>query len=117
MSKTTTQLATSVLQHLAVLDATETIDSTDETYVTGVYEDKWTELSSHGNEVTYWPMDVIPNAVFLALRDLIALYVRGAFGMPISERELRIEEDQCMRRLRRHTAVQSSDLPTETRNF
>lgn len=117
MTKSTTDLATAVLQHLAVLDATETIDSSDETYVTGVYEDKWAEMSSHGNETTYWPSASIPDAVFLILRDLISLHCRAAYGIPISEAELEMEENRVMRRLRRHISVQSSDLPTQTSTF
>jgi hypothetical protein len=108
MSKTTTELATAVLQHMGVLDATETPDTDDETYVTGVYEDKWAEMSSHGHETTYWPRDTIPDAVFLTLRDLIALHCRAAFGEQMSAQQVEAEETIIMRRLRKHIGVQSS---------
>ncbi len=111
MSYTTGQLATAVLQHLAVLDATETIASVDSTYITDVWAAKWEEISSHGLEITYFPHDDIPNPVFLIVRDLVANEVRGAFGLPISAADKEAEETIILRRLRRHVQTQSSNRP------
>ena len=71
MSYTTTQLATAVLRRLGVLDATETAASTDVTYITDVWAAKWEEISAHGQEITYFSYDDIPDAVFLTIRDLM----------------------------------------------
>ena len=111
MSYSTSQLATAVLQHLGVLDATETIATVDQTYITDVWGAKWEEISSHGNELTYFSYDDIPNPVFLTVRDLVANEVRGAFGMPISAAEKEQEEQIIMRRLKRHLSVQATGLP------
>ena len=109
MSYTTGQLATAVLQHLAVLDATETIDTTDQDYITDIWAAKWEEITSHGAELTYFSYDDIPNPVFLIVRDLVANEVRGAFGMPISAADKEAEETVILRRLRRHTQTQASN--------
>ena len=111
MSYTTSQLATAVLQHLGVLDATETIASTDQTYITDVWAAKWEEISGHGQELTYFSYDDIPNPVFLIIRDLVANEVRGAYGRPISAAEKEQEEIIILRKLRRHLSVQATGLP------
>ena len=111
MSYTTSQLATAVLQHLGVLDATETIASTDQTYITDVWGAKWEEISGHGQELTYFSYDDIPNPVFLIIRDLVANEVRGAYGRPISAAEKEQEEIIILRKLRRHLSVQATGLP------
>lgn len=113
MSYTTTDLATHVLRHLRVIDATE--DADDETehrdFVIATYRAKWEELSAHGNELTYWPYDTIPRPILLILRDLIALEVQSSFGQPIAPEEKAAREDLILKRLRRHTAMQSSGKP------
>lgn len=109
----TDDLVEAVLRHIAVLDATETPDADDATLVTRAYTAKWHELTAHGMEVTYWKLDEIPEAVFLVLRDLIALEVRGAFGMPLPAQQKEDEETLILRRLRRHVAVQSSGRATK----
>lgn len=117
MTKTVTQLATAVLRELGVVDAAETPDTEDVTYVTDTYRSKWEELSSHGNEMTYWAYDTIPEPVFLVLRDLMMLEVMGAFGQPLPPAEKDAREQVILRRLRRHTAVQSSKRPVEVDFF
>lgn len=111
MSYSTAQLATSVMQHLALLDSTETIDATDQTFITDVWAAKWEELSAHGMEATYFSYDEIPNPVFLVVRDLVANEVRGAFGLPLSASDKESEEITILRRLRRHIQTQSSKKP------
>lgn len=117
MSKTPTQLATAVLRELGAVDAAETPDTEDLTYVEGVYRDKWEELSAHGTELTYWAYDSIPNPVFLVLRDLVMLEVMGAFGTPLPPGEKEGRETIILKKLRRHTSVQSSGRPTEADYF
>lgn len=108
MSYTTSQLTTAVMQHLALIDASASPATADETYITDVWAAKWEEISSHGAELTYFPYDDIPNAVFLIVRDLVANEVRGAFGLPISAHDKEAEETVILRRLRRHLQTQAS---------
>ena len=113
MSYTPPQLATAVLQRLGVLDATETADATDITYISDVWAAKWEEITAHGMELTYFSHDDIPNPVFLIIRDLMANEVRGEYGRPISAAEKETEELVILRRLRRHVATQASGAPTK----
>lgn len=104
MSKTTTELADAVLRELGVVDAEETPDSVDRTYVTDRYADKYDELAAPGRELVYWPEAEIPNAVFLALRNLMMMEVQGAFGEPIDPAEKEAREAMLLRPFHRHTA-------------
>lgn len=104
----TDDLVEAVLRHIAVLDATETPDTDDATLVEQAYTAKWHELTAHGQEITYWKPDEIPESVFLVLRDLIALEVRSAFGMQVPAQQKEAEEIMILRRLRRHVSVQAS---------
>ena len=61
--------------------------------------------------LTYWKRDDIPPAVFLIMRDLVALEVRSAFGQPVNASGKEAEEMIILKRLRRHTSVKSSGLP------
>jgi len=117
MSYSPSQLATAVLQRLGTLDATETADSTDVTYISDVWAAKWEELSSHGMELTYFAHNDIPNPVFLIIRDLVANEVRGEYGSPLSASEKESEETVILRRLRRHVSTQASGHPTKALYF
>jgi hypothetical protein len=118
MAYTSTQLADAVLQALAVVDGAETPDSTDRTYVTGVYTQLWEELASHGNELVYWgSADNIPSPVFLIIKDLLTLEVGPAFGRALSPMEKQQQRQVIERRLRRHTQMQSSNLPVKADYF
>jgi predicted aminopeptidase len=115
MSYTTTQLAVAVLRKLRVIDATETssdVETAVLTHVTDTYRAKWEEITAHGQELTYWAYDTIPNPVFLTLVDLIANEVRDSFGQPMTAAEKESEERVILSRLRRHVQVQSSGRPT-----
>ena len=109
--RTKAELATAVARHLTVIDATETIDSDDETLIISAYENKFAELRSHGVNLTYWKRDTIPNEVFLILRDMVALEVMPAFGQPMSAADKETSEQIILKRLRRHVSTQSSGLP------
>lgn len=117
MSYTTTQLADATLRFLSVIDANEDPDTADRTHCTDTYAALWEELAAHGNELMYWPYDEIPAPVFLIMRDLLALEVQGAFGMPLSP----AEKDQQRRfieiRLRKHVQMQSSTRPVAATYF
>lgn len=113
MSYTTTQLADEVLRSLAVVDANETPETTDRTYVTNRYTALWEELAGHGNELIYWSQSVIPNAVFNILVDMLVLECSAAYGRPMPPAEKAAQRQLIEKRLRRHTSVQSSQLPTK----
>ena len=117
MSYTTSELAAAVLRHLSVIDASETADSADESYITDIWSAKWEELSSHGTELTYFPHDDIPNPVFLIIRDLVALEVQGNFGQPIDAATKEQLETVILRRLRKHVQVQRSNKPVRAEYF
>lgn len=111
MSYTTTQLADEVLRSLGVVDAADTPDAVDRTYVTNRYTALWEELASHGNELVYWSQSSIPNAVFNILVDMLVLECAAAFGKPMAPAEKSAQRQLVEKRLRRHTSVQSSGLP------
>lgn len=117
MSYTTTDLATYVLRELGVLDATESPDSEDETYVTDVYYAKHEEMSASGMHLAYWPRATIPRPVLLILRDLMMLEVAGAFGQQLDPAEKEAKERIIMSRLRKHVQVNSSGRPAEAEYF
>lgn len=108
MSKTTTQLADAVLRELGVVDAEETPDTVDRTYISDRYAEKFAELAAPGRELTYWPVAAIPDAIFLPLRDLMMLAVQGAFGEPIDPVEKEARETVLLRAFHRHTAKPTS---------
>lgn len=117
MSYTVGDLTEAVLRSLAILDATESPSSEDETYITDVWSAKWEELSGHGMEVTYFAYNDIPNPVFLTIRDLVANEVRGAYGKPLSAAEKEAEEVVILRRLRRHIQSQATGRPGVAQYF
>ncbi len=104
--RTTAELATEVLRALTVLAADETIAATDETYVTGVYNDLWDELA--GQNLAYWDKTAIPKVVFLAVKDLVALHVMGAYGQPMSVEDKDARHKILCQRLRKHTSTQAT---------
>tara|TARA_R110000822_G_scaffold62916_2_gene154839 strand:+ start:1385 stop:1738 length:354 start_codon:yes stop_codon:yes gene_type:complete len=117
MSYTTTQLADAVLRSLAVVDATETPETDHRTYVTDTYTQLWEELASHGTELIYWPYAEIPAPVFLILKDMLVLEVGPAFGRTIAPAEKDAQRSMIEKRLRKHTQVQASKLPTQAVYF
>lgn len=114
MSYTTTQLADAVLRELGVVDAEETPDTVDRTYVTDSYTAKFHELSGHGLEITYWTVSAIPDAVFLIVRDLMINEVRGAFGDPIDPAEKQQRQELLLRGLRRHVQIAPAGVPAQS---
>ena len=103
MSRTRSELATSVLRDMGVLDASETPSADDATLVKAAYDDKYEEWQDEN--LVYWQLDEIPNAVFLPIRDLIVNEVKGAFGQPTpSVAEKMAQEEALKMRLRRHVA-------------
>jgi hypothetical protein len=115
MTKTTTELADAVLRELGVVDAEETPDTTDRTYVTDAYALKYAELAAPGGESTYWPAAAIPDAVFITLRDLLMNEVCGAFGDPVTPETKRQREQIILAQLKRHTSRSASNtkIPVE----
>ena len=117
MLYTPTQLADAVLRELGVADASETPDTADRTYVTDTSAARCEEKASHGNEVVYWEADDIPGPVFLIVRDMMVLECAGAFGQRLDPADKEARKLVIERRLRKHVAVQSSNLPTPASYF
>lgn len=110
-------LAEAVLREMAVIDATEEPDAVDETFVIGVYEQKYAELQAPGLELVYWKQDEIPDAIFLTLRDLVINECSGAFGEPTPPETKDARETITLKRLRRHVARDKTGNPNRADYF
>jgi hypothetical protein len=117
MPATRQQLATAVLQDGGIIGASEIPSAEDQQYVMGVYDLKYAELAAHGNEYVYWPINEIPDAVFLPMRDLVWNEIRTAYGQPIDADKKEQLATTIMRRIRRHVATQASGLPVRAIYF
>ncbi len=115
LTKTTTELAEAVLRELGVIDATESPESVDETFVIDAYGAKFDELQDR--ELAYWTKTAIPRPIFLTIRDLVMNEVRGAFGEPMSAADKENQEIIILRQLRRHTQVRATGHPVEADYF
>jgi hypothetical protein len=115
MGKTTSELATAVLQKLTVLNATETASTEDAALITEVYTDKYAEWQDQ--ELTYWVPDDIPFPLFRIIVDLIANEVRDEFGQQQTPEEKQSREQTLLRPLRRHMTKQTSGLPVRAKYF
>jgi len=111
------QLATAVLQDNGVLGANETPSAHDQAYVMGKYDLKYAELSAHGNEYVYWPLNEIPDAVFDPICNLVWLMVSTSYGQPMAADKKEALSTSIMRSIRRHVATQPSGLPTRACYF
>lgn len=111
MPKNETELATKVLDYLGVIGAGQSAEAADVALVIEAYQGKYAELEGNGLELVYWEREVIPDAIYLILRDLIALEVRGDFGQPVSAMEREAEETAILKRLRRHNGRPATGLP------
>lgn len=111
MPRNETELATKVLDQLGVIGAGQSAEAADVAIVIEAYQSKYAELEGNGLELVYWEREVIPDAIYLILRDLIALEVRGDFGQPVSAMEREAEETAILKRLRRHNGRPATGLP------
>lgn len=111
MAKTETELAMKVLDTLGVIGAGQSAEAADIDLVIEAYRSKYAELEGNGLEQVYWDANEIPDAIYLILRDLIALEVRGDFGQPLSAMEREAEETAILKRLRRHNGRSATGLP------
>lgn len=114
-NKTQVNLAEAVLCEINEIDASETPDSEDQTYVIGIYVSKYEELVDR--ELCYWPLDAIPGAIFIPIRDLVVNEIRGTFGEPQSPEDKLAREETILRKLRRHMYRRSSGLPVKAQYF
>ena len=139
LTSTTADLAEAVLRELGVIDATESPEANDETYVINAYNFKFDELVDRelaywsktaipnqifiavrdliinelvDRELAYWTKTAIPNQIFLSVRDLIINEVRGAFGEPLSAEQKEMQEIIILRQFRRHTQRRASGHAT-----
>lgn len=114
-TKTSAQLSASVLRYLGVIDATESADSDDETYIGGVYEDVYEEMAD--KELVYWPLNSIPGPIFNAMRDLIANEVANAYGQEQRPEDQQARKVVLMKPFHRHVQKRSSGLPVKGKYF
>ncbi len=108
MARTRSELVTSVLREMGVLDASEEPSAEDATHIKAVYDDKlehWID-----EDVAYWSSDEIPNAVFIAVRDIMINEIGGAFGQPVPPETKQQREIMLENRLRRHAARHRSGV-------
>lgn len=112
MPATRQQLADAVLRNQGLLGDGVSPSASDQQYIMEQYDLKYAELAAHGNEYVYWAINEIPDAVFMAMRDLVWNEVRTAFGMPIEADQKEAAETTIMRKIRRHVSTQPSGLPT-----
>ncbi len=117
MPKNETELATEVLDHLGVIGAGQSAEAADVVKVIAAYASKYDELEGNGLELVYWERDAIPDAIFLIVRDLVALEVQNAFGQTIPASQKELEEMVILKRLRRHTGRGATGLPVVSEYF
>lgn len=109
------ELALAVLQELNQVDATESGDQEDHDYITGIYGAKYEELAS--KDLNYWPLDAIPGAIFLIIRDLIINEVSGTYGQVQTREDKAGRETVILKDLRQHMQKRSSGLPVRSTYF
>ncbi len=109
--KTETELATAVLKHLGVLGNGQGVEAEDAQDVIAAYRSKYDEIAAPGMDYGYWLAEEIPDALFLTLRDLVALEVQASFGFPIDPATKDAQEQIILKRLRRHTGRIATGLP------
>lgn len=112
--KTETELATAVLKHLGVIGNGQSPDAEDLADVTAAYRSKYDEIAAPGMDYGYWLVEEIPDALFLTLRDLIALEVQTSFGQPVDAATKDALEIIVLKRLRRHTGRIATGLPVQS---
>lgn len=124
-AKTKVQLVGDVLLKLGILDAVSTASAEDSAFVETRYDDKLAELRDKG--LCYWPntgrtTQEIPQAIYLALVDIMCEDVAPAFGVTTKpevddyNRPVTVGT-KGMRNLRRHMAKQPSGEPTRATYF
>ena len=115
LTSTVSDLVTAVLRKMTVIDATETPDSDDVSFVTDAYNRKFDQLQDQ--EIAYWVKTAIPNSIFSAVRDLIVNEVREAYGDGMSAEEKEKEEIILLRPIRRHIRRAASGHEAEVDYF
>ena len=115
MARTRSELVISVLREMGVLDASEEASAEDASHVKDVYDDKlehWID-----EEIAYWTSDEIPNALFIAIRDIMINEVSGTFGQPVPLETKQAREIALTSWLRRHAARHRTGLPVAAEYF
>ena len=115
MSRTSVQLAATVLKKLGVIDALESPSAVDAAYVQSEYVAKLAEWADR--DLVYWTQDDIPEAVFSPVALLMVNEVQGAYGRPQSPDEQMKKEEKLVHMLRRHVRRRTSLLPVKSCDF
>ena len=114
-TRTKIDLATNVMRALGLVNADESPDPRDTSYVSGRYEDVLEELTD--DELVYWTSNAIPSVIFEPLTQLVALSVGEAFGLPAMSENLDEGRRLLKRRLRRHAGKKSAGTAAEFEDF
>lgn len=115
MSRTATQLATTVLRKLGAIDALESPSAADVAYVRSEYAAKLAEWADR--DLVYWKEDDIPDAVYGPLSLLMINEVQGAYGRPQAPAAQADNEEKLIHMLRRHVRRRTSLLPVPSSDF
>ena len=115
MSRTSTQLATTVLRKLGVIDALETPSAQDVAYVKSEYVAKLAEWDDR--DLVYWSQDAIPEAVYNPLALLMINEVQGAYGRAQDPQMQMAKEEQLLHMVRRHIRRRTSLLPVVSSDY
>ena len=115
MARTRQELALSVMREMGALDASETPTADDVALIKAAYDDKLEQWRD--DDLVYWAVDEIPNAIFLPIKDIIANEVKGSFGEPMPMAEKMAMEDALTSRLRKHMARGTTGHRTEAEYF
>lgn len=108
-TRTKAELVTRVMRKGGWLDALNTPPSEDKSYIGDIYTDKlaeWDDL-----ELVYWTADAIPSVIFEIIVDLVLNQVRDTYTRTGRTPALiHAEEEELLKRLRRHAQVQASGV-------
>ena len=113
-TRTVTDLATSGMLDLGLLNATETPSATDRDFIATSYAEALEELRDEG--LVWWEAGAIPLAVFPALTSYMAITVSEGFGKP-RQVPVDVELEAARRRIRRRIAKPTSGEQTSFTDY
>jgi hypothetical protein len=115
MARTKSELATAVLRKMGVIAADETASAEDAAYIKAEYDDKhewWLD-----QEMAYWPLEEIPNAIFSVVRDVMINEVMETFGRPQTPEDKAAREQLLEKRLWQHIRRHGTGVPIAAEYF
>lgn len=113
-TRTIQDLATAVMQDLALIDATESPSANDRTFIETNYREALEELRDDG--LVWWEANAIPLAVFPGMVGYMGVLLSEAFGKPRSV-PLNVELEEAKKRIRRRVARRSTGEQTQFSDY